>query len=178
MAKVRKNGWTAEEERILKENYETHTVKELLKLLPNRTEGSIYYHAGVLGLRKQKSVRGWTKYQDDFLKKNYKEMNDEEISNIIGKSRRAVEARRRKLKLFKRQGKGKRMLDGRSRLTTEQRVHVLMSATKLTDQCKSKSATCKCKYCKRAREIASIFDNPSRAHILYEKIKPELELLP
>ena len=104
-------------------------------------------------------------------------MNDSEIGEVIGKSRRAVELRRRKLKLFKRQGKGKRMLDGRSRLTTEQRVHVLISATKLIDQCKSTTASCKCKYCERAREITSIFDNPKRAHILYEKIKPELELL-
>ncbi|MBC8443077.1 MAG: hypothetical protein H8D80_02670 [Proteobacteria bacterium] len=54
----RHNKWTKEELDIIKENGRMKTTKELSKLLPSRSEGSIIAKKGQLGVTLSSSVRG------------------------------------------------------------------------------------------------------------------------
>jgi|7_EtaG_2_1085326.scaffolds.fasta_scaffold192264_1 hypothetical protein len=51
---MKKRPWTVEEKQILKDNYGVLPLKDLLELLPSRTENSIYKQVSYL------RQRGWT----------------------------------------------------------------------------------------------------------------------
>ena len=46
--------WSEEEDNILKENYSSHTIEQLLEMLPNRNKRGIYSRANKLGLKYHK----------------------------------------------------------------------------------------------------------------------------
>lgn len=48
--------WTEEEITLLKENYPTHTSRELNKLLLNRTKKAIEWKLGYMGIKKEKKI--------------------------------------------------------------------------------------------------------------------------
>jgi len=168
-----KSKWTKKEDDLLRNNYSGHTVKELAEILPNRTMKAISARVAHLGLKKQVITRGWSEGQDDYLHENYLKMSDKEMSKVLEKTENAVASRRRKYRLYRAEGIGVGRKDGRSKLTTKQRVRVLMSAAKLVDQCEGKTFPCNCKCCEQAKRISSVFDAPDEAHIRYEEIKEE-----
>lgn len=62
------NEWSDEEIEILKKNYPTSDIKTLCKLLPGRSEKTIYTIAMRLNLRK---VSLWNEKEIEFVKENY-----------------------------------------------------------------------------------------------------------
>jgi hypothetical protein len=67
MEKMNSFHWPEEDTEKLINNYGKVTLKELLKIFPNRTKASIYYKANQLGLRIDNS---WSKEEDDILISN------------------------------------------------------------------------------------------------------------
>jgi len=61
-------GWSEEEILILQNNYKTMSIKELIKLLPNKTECAIVTKANKIGL---KSREKWTDEDIEKIKKYY-----------------------------------------------------------------------------------------------------------
>lgn len=111
---------------------------------------------------------GWTEEQDDFLCSNYKEMDDEQIGLSLNKSKKSVSQRRRKLGLYKNRTEGNLQ---RNALPKHIRIQILLTAAHLVDKCSgTKSVSCKCDSCTKAREISSIFDYPEK----YEELKDQL----
>lgn len=100
--------WSEEEDRILKENYSTATQEELEEMLPKRTWSAIVTrakkHFGLKRKRTYCSARGeyrrWTEEEDELVRSLYAgEITVDELVEKTGRTRVAIEARRRTLGL-------------------------------------------------------------------------------
>jgi len=95
--KLHKTPWTKDELDILINNYETTTMEETCKLLPNRTKNAIIRISCILNLNKP--TQEWKKEEDEILINMYETTNDYDISLLIGRTRRSVKWRRQGLGL-------------------------------------------------------------------------------
>lgn len=89
--------WSKKDEIFLKENYDRMSMQELASHF-GRDEASIRYHLLVIGVaptHKSKPHSSWNNEEDEYLKKHCRHMSDTEIANFLGKTRKAVEDRRR-----------------------------------------------------------------------------------
>lgn len=88
--KIREH-WSESEIQIIKDYYSTTPMEDIMKMLPNRTRSSIVSKAmslNILGLRS--TLTWWTEEQVEFLKNNYLDMNDGQLSEKLGKPRKSV----------------------------------------------------------------------------------------
>ena len=83
--------WTKEEEKILKENYSYISMNKVLTLLPNRTRSSI------LGKSRQCNLLGYhyltncySDNENEFLKTNYLEMDNLQLSKHLNRTERGI----------------------------------------------------------------------------------------
>lgn len=90
--------WSDDEERILYNNYSSMKVEDVCKLLPNRTRDAIIIHAEKMGL---KNMVDYKNEQYQILINNWKRCTDDELSIMMGCSKRSVRANRVKYGLFK-----------------------------------------------------------------------------
>jgi hypothetical protein len=108
--RVCKRRWTEDEEKILREHFETTPILEILKLFPERTWNSIYQRARALDLsrpnmtggagRREEKLRCWTEEEDVVLRKYYDDkMTWVELLEQTGRSPKALRARAYKLGL-------------------------------------------------------------------------------
>ncbi len=91
--------WTDEEVRILKANADKMTWAEMVKLLPNRTRDTIRAKANSLGYDHQEN-KGWSKEQEEYLKKNYLNTDIDTVCKHIRKKKPAIRLKARQLGLF------------------------------------------------------------------------------
>lgn len=94
--------WNNDEIEILKNNYSTMPVVEIMKLLPERTYNSIILKANKLALISY--IRQQQLYSDDdiiFIESNWQTMSDEEMAIALNRTRRAVKAVRNDIGLFR-----------------------------------------------------------------------------
>lgn len=101
MVKNRKK-WTSTEEEVLKNNYSSMPITDIMKLLPGRTYDAIALKAQKMSLNSY--VRQQQLYsQDDidFIISNWKLMSDEEIALSLHRTRRSIKTMRNNLGLFR-----------------------------------------------------------------------------
>ena len=93
------NQWSEDEINILKVNYSTMTVDDIAKLLPNRSNTAIISTAIKLGIKNQ---RKWQDWQIQYIVDNWELEPDKIMCKKIGKTFRAVKAKREELGLYRR----------------------------------------------------------------------------
>ena len=94
--------WSEEERQILIDNYEIVPMCDILKLLPRRTIPSIVDMAGILHLTSYfNKNRMYTKEDDEFLKSNYLQMSNFELSQKLNRTEKAIEQRLYLLSLYR-----------------------------------------------------------------------------
>lgn len=94
--------WSNEEEQILIENYSKLSLHELLKLLPNRTTPSIRGKARKYGLYSKFYLDNiYTDEENEYLKNNYLNMTNHELSNRLNRSEGAIAQRLSLLNLYR-----------------------------------------------------------------------------
>jgi hypothetical protein len=94
--------WTSDEEEILKNNYSSMPIADVMRLLPGRTYDAIALKAKKLSLSSY--VRRQQLYSNvdiDFIKSNWKLMSDEGMALSLNRTRRAIKAIRNNLGLFR-----------------------------------------------------------------------------
>lgn len=94
--------WKDSEIIIMNENYSTHTVDEMMRLLPNRNRNSIINKAVNLGLKNKIILETeFTEYERNYVKENYQNMTDKEISMQINRSEQSINSYRFRNNLIK-----------------------------------------------------------------------------
>ena len=94
--------WTEAEIEVVKNNYSTKTMKEMCALLPNRSMEGIKQIARKNNLLSKYYLENqYTEDEENFIKKNYKYMTDQEISSCIGRTERSVKAKRENMGYLK-----------------------------------------------------------------------------
>lgn len=93
---IKRHSWSDEELEILMNNYKTHTIAELVLLLPNHSRISIYNKIVDLELFDAPMYR-YTDEQKDFIKDNFMTMTDAEIGRVLNRSAGSIKEYRRKL---------------------------------------------------------------------------------
>lgn len=94
--------WTSDEIEILQNNYSFMPIIDIMKMLPGRTYDAIINKAKKLSLKSY--IRQQQLYSEDdicFIKSNWETMSDEEISILLGRTRRAIKAVRNNIGLFR-----------------------------------------------------------------------------
>lgn len=94
--------WSTNEVEILKNNYTTRPIADVMTLLPGRTYNSIILKANKLALVSY--VRQQQLYSDDdiiFIESNWQRMSDEEMAIKLNRTRRAIKAVRNNIGLFR-----------------------------------------------------------------------------
>ena len=93
--------WTDDEINIMLENYSKVDVPTMTQLLSNRTADAIKLKAEQLGLKSLFTIeQEYTGEQKQFILDNWENMSDEEMAQVIGKSKHGVADQRRKLALY------------------------------------------------------------------------------
>ena len=93
--------WTKEEEDIIIKYYPYIPLKEVLEMLPRRTDNGLKMHAlkmGVKGL--QYLSEKYSDEQKQFILNNYILMSDEEIAKALGKTPIGIKEQKRKLGIY------------------------------------------------------------------------------
>lgn len=84
------NYYTPEEDEIIKTNYNKITLKQLCKLLPDRTPKSIFKRARNLKLNNE-AAPDWTPEEDEIIKRYYKQTHIKELgSKLPGRSLKSI----------------------------------------------------------------------------------------
>ncbi len=81
-----KRKWSVEEIELLKKEYSTKTIKQLIEIFPDRLENAIIKKAKRLGLKKLKIDNVWEKWSDDeneILKKYYPITKNSEMCKYL-----------------------------------------------------------------------------------------------
>lgn len=93
ISKARKLGlktrsvWSDEENQIIKDNYSTMMIDDLMNLLPNRSRAMIIAKGSEFGLvNKLKLDSQFTNEEHEFILNNYLSMTDKEIGEILNKN--------------------------------------------------------------------------------------------
>ncbi|PAV30374.1 hypothetical protein CIL05_07845 [Virgibacillus profundi] len=93
MSTITRVGWTDEEEKILKENYERATIEKLEALLPRYSITQIRSKANKLGLkrkaprpsRKNVKLKRWTDEEIENLKNIYSTTNNDDLAKVFSR---------------------------------------------------------------------------------------------
>lgn len=99
----RYKAWTKKEEQIVKEEFNSTSIKQLAKQL-GRTENAIKTRAYTLGLiisEENRPRTKWTQEEIDYIKKNVKNKTYEEIGEYLGRSSAAIASKASSLKISK-----------------------------------------------------------------------------
>ena len=91
------NKWTDEEERVLKELYNTMPSEDIEKYLPRKSRNAIVSHAICMGLTGYRPYSYYSEAEYEFIKNNYTSMTDEEMAQILGRCKESVKNKRNKL---------------------------------------------------------------------------------
>lgn len=109
---LKKNGWTAQEDAYLKDNWSSQSVPQLAHVLTKRTNHAIALRALKLGIvRSQQERRNlyisigklidWTPQMDQVIRDNYKTMSDSELAEALNLKTQNVAKRIRTLQLHR-----------------------------------------------------------------------------
>ena len=78
------NKWTQEEAVLIREHYETISIKELQKLMPRRTRQQIVTKANYMGLRRTANLdENWSTREDAILRLNYRAVKKDEWKTLL-----------------------------------------------------------------------------------------------
>ena len=101
--KNKKQKWTEEEIKIIKENYSLYDIDRVQLLLPNRSKNAIIIMAnklGVLSFNKTNAI--WTDEEEQYIKDNWELEPDKIMAIKLNRTPRSVQWRRNELGLFRR----------------------------------------------------------------------------
>lgn len=87
--------WTKSEIDIMYKYYPNEPVDEVVKRLPKRSRTSVISKAMGLGIKSYSTILyQWTNEEKDYLSKNWKNMSDNQLSNVLKKDVRAIKDKR------------------------------------------------------------------------------------
>lgn len=99
---ISRNKWSNDEVEIIKKYYSNLPMDEMLKLLPNRNKDMIVNKSSRLGIPSYSKINSkWTETEIQYIIDNWKIRPDKLIANELGKTFRAVKAKREELKLYR-----------------------------------------------------------------------------
>ena len=94
--------WSDDEINILKENYSYVSCDEIIKMLPNRTVGSIRGQARKLDIKSFYYLsRLYTEEENIYLRENYLQYTNEELAQHLNRSEKAIAQHLWALKLYR-----------------------------------------------------------------------------
>ena len=94
--------WSASELEILRDSYSIMNIEEIMKMLPNRTKDSIILKANQLKLTSFYDIQStWKLHELNYIKENWRVMSDILMAKTLGRTFRAVKAKREELGLFR-----------------------------------------------------------------------------
>lgn len=95
--------WTSDEDALLIENYSNKTMDQIQELFPDRTLNSIKNRAVKFGLISYERIKSsWEQYELDYITRNWELMPDLIMAQNLGRTRRAVKAKREELGFYRR----------------------------------------------------------------------------
>ena len=92
--------WTDSEIDILRQNYEVMPIEQLMSLLPGRTYNAISIKGRQLGFRAYHN-NTYTEKEEEFLKENFQQMSDVELSGHLQRSSASIKEKRRLMGLHR-----------------------------------------------------------------------------
>ena len=146
--------WTYKEEQILRDNWDTHTIEQVAKMV-NRSFNATYVRAYQLGLKKTHYGLVWTPQQLKILRDHFPTMFNRPLAKWIGVSVRSMIRKARELGLEKKPG----FLDERRRDIQELAAEGLR----------------KCTYTPASSFKKGVRNNPSGEFKKGHKLTPEAE---
>lgn len=95
--------WSKEENDLLTELYNNMPAIELTQYLPGRSRNAIVLHAEHIGLSRTgyRDYEYYTEEDYEYIRNHYLEMSDEEIGNILNRSRDSIKNMRNKMGLLR-----------------------------------------------------------------------------
>ena len=94
--------WNKDELNILCNNYENTDIKDICKLIPDKSENAISLKARSVGLSSHWAQEHcYTKEEDEFIYNNYATMSNKELADNIGRTVGSVKGRKRMLGLVR-----------------------------------------------------------------------------
>ena len=98
----RDDDWTYDELNIVRDNYSTMPIDDLMKLLPGKTKNAIILHGNQMGLKSYfYHITYWSDKDTQFLQDNWEKYSDTDLAVILGKERNSVVWRRQRLGLLR-----------------------------------------------------------------------------
>ena len=95
--------WSDNEDILLKNTYERLPLDETVRLFPDRTRTAIILRAEKLGLCAYVDTKYYSQEEEDFIKNNYRNMSDEEMGSILGRSKSSIKNHRALMGIYRMQ---------------------------------------------------------------------------
>lgn len=101
--KVKRQAWTDEEIKIIKDNYSIHDISYVQTLLSSRSKNAIILMANKLGVPSfNKMNAAWTNEEEQYIRDNWELEPDKIMAIKLNKTQRSVQWKRLELELYRR----------------------------------------------------------------------------
>ena len=95
--------WSVEEDNLLRSVYEIWPLDDTVELFPNRTRQAIIMHAIKLNLHAYVDTKYYSEQEEAFILNNYQNMSDDEMANILGRSKSSIKNHRSLMGIYRTQ---------------------------------------------------------------------------
>lgn len=95
--------WSAEEDNLLRSVYEIWSLDDTVELFPNRTRHAIIARAIKLNLHAYVDTKYYSEQEEEFILNNYQNMSDDEMANILGRSKSSIKNHRALMGIYRTQ---------------------------------------------------------------------------
>lgn len=95
--------WSAEEDNLLRSVYEIWPLDDTVELFPNRTRQAIISRAIKLNLHAYIDTKYYSEQEEAFILNNYQNMSDDEMANILGRSKSSIKNHRALMGVYRTQ---------------------------------------------------------------------------
>lgn len=95
--------WSVEEDNLLRSVYEIWPLDDTVELFPNRTRNAIIARAVKLNLHAYVDTKYYSEQEEAFILNNYQNMSDDEMANILGRSKSSIKNHRALMGIYRAQ---------------------------------------------------------------------------
>lgn len=95
--------WSEEEDELLRSVYEVLPLDDTVELFPNRTRNAIITRAVKLNLHAYVDTNYYSEQEEIFILKNYQNMSDDALANVLGRSRFSIKNHRVLMGIYRKQ---------------------------------------------------------------------------
>ena len=95
--------WSVEEDNLLRSVYEIWPLDDTVELFSNRTRHAIIARAIKLNLHAYVDTKYYSEQEEAFILNNYQNMSDDEMANILGRSKSSIKNHRALMGIYRTQ---------------------------------------------------------------------------